>query len=127
MVATDEDCYWSERDAEVKRTKVAAVVGGSVMALGAGSPAFAMDVDNALPQAQEGKQLLDSATANTQDLKNPVDDLEVNAIVGSLDKVTDTLKTTNDTAVGKAIGDTARVGGSQAPMIGGLPVGTPLG
>ncbi|MEV0375443.1 hypothetical protein AB0I10_37750 [Streptomyces sp. NPDC050636] len=111
----------------MKSTKVAAVIACSGMALGVASPAFADDVVTAPLQSQlQDKQLLDSDTLTKQDLKNPIGDLDVKALVGSIDKVADKLKANNDIQAATPLGDTTKAV-SPVSMVGGLPVGTPLG
>ncbi|MEU7582559.1 hypothetical protein AB0B50_33825 [Streptomyces sp. NPDC041068] len=112
----------SERDAEVKYTKAAAVVAGTMMALGAGAPAFADDVDNAPAKADD--QLVDSSTVSKNEVKNPLKDINAEVIVNGVSKVADKLATKNDLAskTNALQGASARaIEGT--PMMGGLPLG----
>lgn len=78
----------------MKYAKAAAVVAGAVLALGAATPAF----------ADSDKQLLNSDTKTTQDLKNPIGDLDVQAWIGSLEKVADKLAVDNSTNAKTKVG-----------------------
>ncbi|MFB7373299.1 hypothetical protein ACFC0D_26010 [Streptomyces sp. NPDC056222] len=87
----------------MKPTKVAAVVAGSVMALGAAAPAMAAE-SMAIPTSLNGGL----ATIASEGLK------------------TDALSSTTDGSVVKAVGDTATELNKttrSAPLIGGLPLG----
>ncbi|MFE5486821.1 hypothetical protein [Streptomyces sp. NPDC056527] len=87
----------------MKPTKVAAVVAGSVMALGAAAPAMAAE-SMAVPTSLNGGL----ATIASEGLK------------------TDALSSTTDGSVVKTVGDTANQLNKttqSAPLIGGLPLG----
>lgn len=89
----------------MKPTKVAAVVAGSVMALGAAAPAMAAEM---MPTSLNGGL---SALAS-EGLK------------------TDALSSTTDGSVVKTVGDTAgqlNQTTQNAPLLGGVPAGLPLG
>ncbi|MEU9863962.1 hypothetical protein AB0D99_24115 [Streptomyces sp. NPDC047971] len=87
----------------MKPTKVAAVVAGSVMALGAAAPAMAAE-SMAVPTSLNGGL----GTLASEGLK------------------TDALSTTTDGSVVKTVGDTANQLNEttqSAPLLGGLPLG----
>ncbi|GAA1904787.1 hypothetical protein GCM10009837_30400 [Streptomyces durmitorensis] len=96
----------------MKIVKAAAGVVGVGLALGAVSPAFAAPQ----PPAGGETQMLDSAAKATQDLKNPLSDVDVDAAHGELKA---------DPASATAKVDDAVQG--PASMIGGLPAGMPIG
>ncbi|MER7958740.1 hypothetical protein [Streptomyces sp. NPDC096030] len=86
----------------MKPTKVAAVVAGSVMALGAAAPAMAAEA--MMPTSLNGGL----ATLASEGLK------------------TDALSSTTDGSVVKTVGDTANQLNKttqSAPLLGGLPIG----
>ncbi|MFE0175038.1 hypothetical protein ACFWZ2_22210 [Streptomyces sp. NPDC059002] len=116
----------SERDAEVKYTKAAAVVAGTMMALGAGAPAFADDVDNA-PASKSDDQLVDSSTVSKNEVKNPLKDVNAEVLVGGLSKVADKLATKNDLASKtnalQGASTRAAEGVPGSGLIGGMPIG----
>ncbi|MEV0094778.1 hypothetical protein [Streptomyces sp. NPDC050738] len=78
----------------MKYTKVAAAVAGTVLALGMASPALADDGN-----------LVTSDTVEKAKVKNPLESLRINALVGAVTKVTDKVKATNDTVAHSKVGD----------------------
>ncbi|MFC7305599.1 hypothetical protein ACFQVC_15380 [Streptomyces monticola] len=108
----------SERDAEVKYTKAAAVVAGSMMALGAAAPAMADDVDNA-PAGKDDSQFANLDTVNKSEVNNPLKDADINleALVG---KASDAIKAKQDSDLGTTVGAPGAKA-APAPMLGGLP------
>ena len=113
----------SERDFTVKYTKAAAVVAGTMLAVGAGAPAFADDVDNA-PTVSSSDELANSSTVTKTTAKNPLKDVNADVIIGGISKVADKLNTKNDLASKTAAlqGATARAA-EGTPLMGGLPMG----
>ncbi|MFE0174725.1 hypothetical protein ACFWZ2_20615 [Streptomyces sp. NPDC059002] len=118
----------------MKYTKAAAVVAGSVMALGVASPAFADDVDNAPAAAQagagadaKGEVLVDSSTVSKNDVKNPLKDVDVRVLTDATGKLADKLATKNDLASKtNALAGTSTRAVNGAPgsgLIGGMPIG----
>ncbi|MEV0091477.1 hypothetical protein [Streptomyces sp. NPDC050738] len=98
--------------------KVAAVVAGSVMALGVASPAFADDVDNSNGMTAAGSDnLVQSDTVSKNVVKKP--NINIDAVVGAVTKATDKLKATQDTAAKSVVGARNAAG----PTMGGLPLG----
>lgn len=92
------------------------------MALGAGAPAFADDVDNA--PAKSDKPLAESNTVSRTTVTKPGDIVDIDAAVGEVGDVAEKLNTKNDLASKtNALG----AGGARAlqgtPMMGGLPLG----
>ncbi|MDG4858749.1 hypothetical protein P8605_11400 [Streptomyces sp. T-3] len=109
----------------MKYTKAAAVVAGSVMALGVATPAFADDVDNA--PAKDGDQLAKSSTVSNTDVKNPLKDVNAQVIVSALGKVLDKANTKNDLASKtNALAGGAKGAAGSLPssgLVGGMPIG----
>ncbi|WP_327356080.1 hypothetical protein [Streptomyces sp. NBC_01304] len=109
----------------MKYSKAAALVAGSVMALGVASPAFADDVDNA--PAKDDNQLAKSSTVSNTDVKNPLKDVNAEVVVGALGKVADKLATKNDLAskTNALAGATKGASGSLpgSGLVGGMPIG----
>ncbi|WP_175412819.1 hypothetical protein [Streptomyces sp. TRM64462] len=90
----------------MKPTKVAAVVAGSVMALGAAAPAFAAD------------------TLTPSSLNGAVDTLGKRGLAEAVP--TDAVAKVTDNNVVSKVADTAGgldAAGKTAPLLGGLPVG----
>ncbi|MEU7578501.1 hypothetical protein AB0B50_12930 [Streptomyces sp. NPDC041068] len=111
----------------MKYTKAAAVVTGSVMALGVASPAFADDVDNAPSAKAQGEVLVDSSTVSKNDVKNPLKDFDVKVITDATSKLADKLATKNDLAskTNALAGASTRAvdGAPGSGLIGGMPIG----
>ncbi|MGH4028228.1 hypothetical protein ACQB60_04730 [Actinomycetota bacterium Odt1-20B] len=112
----------------MKYTKAAAVVAGTMLAVGAGAPAFADDVDNAPAAQQAGnEQLVDSSTVSKNEVKNPLKDVNVEVVSDAVSKAADKLATNNDLASKtKALGSGAKGAAGSLPgsgLIGGMPIG----
>ncbi|MFE0102942.1 hypothetical protein [Streptomyces sp. NPDC059009] len=108
----------------MKYTKAAAVVAGTMMALGAGAPAFADDVDNAPVVSKGDDQLVDSSTVSKNEVKNPLKDINADVVVNGVSKVADKLATNNDLASKtKALQGASARAAEGTPLMGGLPVG----
>ncbi|MEV0265216.1 hypothetical protein AB0I49_28290 [Streptomyces sp. NPDC050617] len=95
----------------MKYTKAAAVVAGSLMALGAAAPAFADGGTEA--NAGPGQ-----ATAG------PLQDVDVKGLVGAVDELGSAFDRTQGT---KGAEGAARPASKNPTMIGGLPIAAPLG
>jgi hypothetical protein len=109
---------------QVKYSKVAAVVAGSVMAVGVGAPAFAADSSRApaMPTSINGgvDQLLEA-----QPLQKAVDGTHVENALGTVTRSADSLRGSGAGALlGQAAGATKGVVPS---LLGGLPVTSLLG
>ncbi|MER5885426.1 hypothetical protein ABT160_16480 [Streptomyces sp. NPDC001941] len=108
----------------MKYTKAAAVVAGTVMAMGVASPAFADDVDNA-PATNKGDaraasdNLVNSDTVTKNVVKKP--NINVDAVVGAVSRAADKVKATNDSVTNTNVGQGAKT--AAGPMMGGLPLG----
>ncbi|TJZ54213.1 hypothetical protein FCH28_13610 [Streptomyces piniterrae] len=77
----------------MKIAKAAAGVVGVALVLGAATPALAA------PGPLDGETaLLDSNTVSKQDVKNPLDGVNADVLIGAVGKVADKLKTNNDLA-----------------------------
>ncbi|MFD9903256.1 hypothetical protein [Streptomyces sp. NPDC059063] len=87
----------------MKIAKAAAGVVGVAMALGAAAPAVA-----APEPLSAANQLLGPDAPGKGGLKTPVKDVDVNGLVGTVDKTTKTLKT------GEVTGATTQLGGAGA-------------
>ncbi|MEV3855443.1 hypothetical protein AB0J38_14085 [Streptomyces sp. NPDC050095] len=107
----------------MKYTKAAAVVAGAMLAVGAGAPAFADDVDN-VPAVSGNDELANSNTVTKTTAKNPLKDINADVIIGGVSKVADKLATKNDLAskTNALQGATARAA-EGTPLMGGLPYG----
>ncbi|MEV0278244.1 hypothetical protein AB0I22_17920 [Streptomyces sp. NPDC050610] len=92
----------------MKYTKAAAVVAGSLMALGVAAPAFAggVEADAAPGQATAG----------------PLQDVDVQGLVGAVGELGSAFDRTQG-AEGKSSTQPSR----NPTMVGGLPIGAPLG
>ncbi|WP_189827672.1 hypothetical protein [Streptomyces finlayi] len=105
----------------MKYSKAAAVVAGSVMVLGAASPAFADDVDNRpAGSAKDSAKVVDTKVVALNKIYKPNTDVDAvtNLAGGVTEKATATHKATSNAVVGGA-DQTAR----SVPMMGGMPLG----
>lgn len=111
----------------MKYSKVAVVVAGSVMAVGAAAPAFASDAAPMMPTSINGG--LDQAFA-AQPLQK-AGDATLGPVVSSAQQTTDKLRsdTSTDSLLGQATGAaknlTPALGGAAkaTSLLGGLPLG----
>ncbi|MDJ0340351.1 hypothetical protein QMK19_00500 [Streptomyces sp. H10-C2] len=111
----------------MKYSKVAVVVAGSVMAMGAAAPAFA---DDAAPMPMSINGGLDQAFA-AQPVQKAADRAHVDSTVGSVTSTTDKLRsdTSTDALLGQATeaaqGATSSLGTTTkaTSLLGGLPLG----
>ncbi|MFE0099188.1 hypothetical protein [Streptomyces sp. NPDC059009] len=91
----------------MKIAKAAAGVVGVAMALGAASPAMAAPSPN-------DENLVDSSTVSKNEVKNPLDNINLKVIADAVTKAAGKLKTDNDLASKtKALGS-ASAGGTKA-------------
>jgi len=110
----------------VKYSKVAAVLAGSVMAAGMAAPAFAED-SSAAPVSAENMSTMPTSVNGGLDQalkEHPVQKVADSTNVGSaVQQLQGTLGSTLTGAAGQAVTN-AVPGGS---LLGGLPLGAPLG
>ncbi|MEC4014804.1 hypothetical protein [Streptomyces sp. H27-D2] len=107
----------------MKYTEAAAVVAGSVMALGAATPAMAMEVksDSTPTIVSDATALLEAGAKFAHSAQDPLDGVETEGLTTATTKSAQELRAGQDSgAAGREItGQGARA----LAMLGGLPIG----
>lgn len=110
----------------MKYSKVAAVVAGSVMAVGVGAPAFADSGKAAMPVMPTSVNGGVDQVLNEQPLQKAVDGTHVDAALGTVTRAAENLR--GNTGAGALLGQAAGATKGAVPgLLGGLPLTSLLG